>query len=135
MEIRMEKPKSDFEPVLIEEKAYRGTLKEVKDIRAGEHGERVAFVFDVETPEGTVELVRIAYKKATPKSAFTRVMKALGFPYKEGETYKSEHALGKQATVVVENYDRDGQQASIISKVKSLNEEENIGEGSKPSSV
>jgi len=120
MNITMTKP--EFEKVLIEEDFYTGTLKEIKEITPGQWGDRLALVFEVETDKGVVELAKVVYRKLTPDSAFTEVLKVFGHEWEEGKTFNTDQLVGKKAKVVVENYEREGVKASTISKVKPLEE-------------
>ena len=120
MEIPMNKP--EFEKICIKEGFYPGTLKEVKEITPGKYGDRLALIFDVQTDDEVVELAKVVYKKITPESALTGVMQVFGFEWKEGENFDTDKLVGKKATVVVENYESDGEKASTISKVKPVEE-------------
>jgi len=115
---------SGFEKVLIEEGLYNATLKEINDIpdcvKGSETWPRVALVFNVEAPDGVVEIGFIAMKKITPKNKLGVAIVALGGDIADGSMDVSK-LYGNKAKVMVESWtDKEGDDRSTITKVKAL---------------
>lgn len=125
MEIPMVEP--EFEKPRIPEEMYEAVLKEVKAVSDGTYGPRVAWVFTIlpqKKVEEAVELAMLTYVNATKGSKCTKVYEALGGKFEEGKTIQTELLIGKMARVMVEDYEKDDEKFSTITKVKPLQEEE-----------
>lgn len=123
------KTSSNFATVHIEEGIYKAKLKEVKDISAGQYGDRVAFVYDVTVNEQkTVELALICYKLvATTENKIGRTLIAHGAELND-QSLNTNDLPNKEVRVWVEDWtktvEKDGKKveesASTINKVKPL---------------
>jgi len=114
------KEKSDeFERPCIPEEYYTATLKEVKDIKDGEYGPRIAFVYTIDSEE--VDLAITCYTKnpASKENKLGQIIIAHGVELND-EEIELDSLVGTKAKVLVENYEIDGVKASGISKVKPL---------------
>lgn len=125
MEIPMVEP--EFERPRIPEEMYEAVLKEVKEVSDGQYGSRIAWVFTIvpqKKVEEAVELAMLTYAKATKGSKCTKVYEALGGKFEEGKSIQTEPLIGKMVRVMVEDYEKDDEKFSTITKVKPLQEEE-----------
>jgi hypothetical protein len=119
MEIEMSQ-KSEFEKPRIEEGLYPARLKEIKDISAGEYGDRVVLIFQVDKEK--VDLSMIAYKKISPGTKLGQAFLALGAEIVDGKL-DTEGYVGKECKIMVEDYeDKDGDTRSGVTKVKPVTE-------------
>lgn len=113
-----------YERVKIPEDFYIATFKDVRDVKDGKFGKRVAFLFEVENDGKKVELAKIVYaKKATPKNEIGILLMALGAKL-DGSLADTEKLKGTKCRVTVEDYEYESDDqmkiASSISKVKTL---------------
>lgn len=113
-----------YERIRIPDETYFASFKEVKEIKDGKFGKRVALIFEVDYDGKLVELAKIVYmKKATPKTALGEVLIALGEKV-DGSSIELDSLKGRKCRVVVEDYsyEQEGvnKTASGIAKVKPL---------------
>jgi hypothetical protein len=126
MELKVEKT-TIFEKVRIEEGLHEAVLTEVKDISKGKDKEgneydRVALVFNVRQKE----LAYVCSKKVTPETKLGVALKALGADVDNSITIMTENYIGKICKVMVEDYTKDGETVSGITKVKPLADTQNV---------
>lgn len=132
MKVPTSKEGSDsFPKPKIPEGFYEAQLKEVKEVKEGQYGDRVGFVFNVTANNQPFDLIHICYvpQRATPDNKFGRVLMALGCEL--GSEIETDHLVGRSARVVVEDYeytDNEGNKkvASSIAKVKPLSETQKV---------
>lgn len=130
MEIPMEEP--EFEKPRIPEGLYEAVLKEVKGVSEGKFGPKIAWIFSILPQRGRenneklkepVELAMLTYAKATKGSKCTQVYEAFGGSFEIGKKIDTGALTGSMARVMVEDYEKDGEKFSTITKVKPLQEE------------
>ena len=117
-----------YERVRIPDETYNATFKDVKEVKDGKFGKRVALIFDVDVYGKTVELAKLVYlKKATPKTELGIAILALGGKV-DGSDVELDNLKGSKCRVAVEDYDYEVEengkkvvkQASTIQKIKPL---------------
>lgn len=115
-----------YERVRIPDETYSAELKEIRDVKDGKFGPRVAFIFEIDIEGKKVELAKLCYKKkATQKNDIGNVLLVLGAKL-DGSKVEVDKFIGSKVRVVVEDYtykdESDGKDkiASTISKIKPL---------------
>ena len=112
--------KDGFVKPCIPEDFYTATLKEVKPVKNGEYGPRVAFVYSVDDQD--IELATVCYTKnpASKENKLGQVIIAHGCELNDAEI-ELDALVGTKAKILVENYDDDdGVKCSGIGRVKLL---------------
>ncbi len=124
MKFQTDKEGSNFEKPHIEEGLHIGELTEVKDIKDGEHGKRVAFIYKIVEKDVSLPLTCYSKNKATPQNKLVQTLIAHGLDL--GSEIDTDALIGSKVRVLVEDYetvvDSESITASAISKVKTLAE-------------
>ncbi len=123
-----ESGKGSFERPHLAEGLYQAELKEVKDIKEGQYGPRVAFIFSVDAEGESKELAYVCYvpKVANPDNKFGQALQSLGVDL--GQEVDTSGLTGVKCRVMVEDFEDEDEsgnkkKASTISKVKPLTEQ------------
>ena len=123
--MELEPTETNYQKPCIEEDVYNAEFKGAKKVKDGEYGPRVAIIFDVyhKEDENPVELAYVCYRVLTEKSNLGKAFTALGA--KIDQKFKTEDYYGRFCKVFVENYTKDGIEASGINKI--MKPDENTG--------
>jgi hypothetical protein len=122
MKIKSTTQEKDFSKPCIPEDFYTGTLKEVKPVKEGEYGPRIAFIYSVDGQDEEIELAVVCYTKnpANKDNKLGQIIMAHGVELNDDEI-ELDALVGTKAKLLVENYkDNDGKECSGIGKVKPL---------------
>lgn len=116
---------SEYETVLIKDGLHNAEFKEVRTVKDGEHGPRVAMIFDVyhSEEEKPVELAYVCYKIVSEKSNLGKAFMALGAKFEDGVPFKTEAFYGRLCKVYVKKYTKDNTEQSGINEVNPGDEE------------
>ena len=107
-----------FEKPRIPESFYECECVEVKKIKDGKFGARVAVICNIASDD-PVQLAKVSYMNLSPKSAATEMIMAFGCEFMPGNEFDFAELVGKKAQAVVEDWTTaEGVVASTISKFK-----------------
>ena len=111
----------NFETPKIEEGLYTAKLLEVKEIKEGQYGKRVAWIYEILANQTKLAHITYVPEQANPENKFGKVLLAHGVDL--GSEVETETLIGTNVRVMVEDYKNDdGEIASSITKVKTLAE-------------
>ena len=113
-----------FEKPRVAEGLYIAKLKEVKNVKDGQYGKRVSFIYTLK--DKNIDLAYLVYipETATPENKFGKILIAHGIEL--GATIDTSPLIGTEVRIMVEDYeyeeDKNKKIASTITKVKPLSE-------------
>ncbi len=118
----------------IEEGVYTAKLKEIKDLKEDDYGnKRVVFIYIIEKEKIDLPLVLTVPLAATPDNKFGRTLQAHGLDLK-GQEIDVDPLVGTEVKAYVEDYEYEFEgekkNASSIAKVKMLSDTEDEEETS-----
>ena len=120
MKVKSTTAEKDYAKPCIPEEFYIGTLKEVKPVKDGEYGSRIALVYSIDGQD--IELATICYttNPASKDNRLGQTIMAHGVELNDAEI-ELDSLVGTKVRILVENYkDSDGVECSSVGKVKLL---------------
>ena len=124
MKIKSTTQDKEYTKPCIPEEFYTGTLKDVKSIKDGEYGARIAFIYTIDEQEIDGEEVELAYvcyikNPANKDNKLGQLVIAHGVELNDDEI-ELDALIGTKVKILVENYKEGDADCSGIGKVKSL---------------